>query len=356
MSILDTIRSQPRSRLIAVGGALGLILVVGLAILVTAGGDEAPPETTTTTRPTTTTTEAPRPTAPLTGLPVDDEAVLARPAIFVKIDNNELARPQAGLRHADLIFEERVEGNVSRLAAVFHSNDAGQIGPVRSARTTDLELVSLFPRPLFASSGGNASVMAQFRAADLVDIGHNIDGRAFERVGGRPAPHNLLTSTAGLYEKGEGRDAQPPTPIFEYLDEDDDPTAGRSPVGGIALRYGGPEISRFTWDGERAAWPRQQEGTPHLDADGEFIAPVNVVALEIAYDLSGQSGRSTPHGQLTGEGRAVVLSAGHALEGRWSRGGLGEPLRLTGPDGSTITLLPGQTFLALVPEGGWELL
>jgi hypothetical protein len=356
MSILDTIRSQPRSRLIAAGGALCLILVVGLAILVTAGDDDAPPETTTTTRPTTTTTEAPRPTAPLTGLPVDDEAVLARPAIFIKIDNNELARPQAGLRQADLIFEERVEGNVSRLAAVFHSNDADQIGPVRSARTTDLELVSLFPRPLFASSGGNASVMAQFRAADLVDIGHNIDGRAFERVRERPAPHNLLTSTAGLYDKGEGRDAQPPTPIFEYLDEDDDPTAGRSPVGGIALRYGGPEISRFTWDGEREAWPRQQEGTPHLDADGEYIAPVNVVALEIPYDFSGQSGRSVPHGIFTGEGRAVVLTAGHALEGRWTRGGLGEPLRLIGPDGSTIALLPGQTVLALVPEGGWELL
>lgn len=358
MSLLDALRRQTKPRLAALGATFGLVLVVGVALAVTAGGDSPAPEpTTTTTLPTTTTTAVPPPPAPLTGLPVEDEAVLGRPAIFVKIDNHELARPQAGLRSADVLFEERVEGNTSRLAAVFHSRDADLVGPVRSVRTTDLELVSLFPRPLFASSGGNRAVMSFVRAADLVDVGHNIDGRAFERVRGRPAPHNLFTSTQGLYEKGSGNDlGPPPSPLFEYLGPQDDVALGRTPVEGIALRFGGPEVSRFTWDSDRGAWVRHQAGSVHLDADGEPIAPVNVLALEVVYDFSGTGGRSVPHGNLTGGGRAAVLVGGHVLEGRWERASLADPLRLLDDAGRPIPLLPGQTFIALVPAGNYSLL
>ncbi|HEX6568666.1 MAG TPA: DUF3048 domain-containing protein, partial [Acidimicrobiales bacterium] len=294
------------------------------------------------------------PVAPLTGLGGDVDGRLDRPALFVKIDNVEAARPQAGLGAADIVIEERVEGDLSRLAAVFHSTDADPVGPVRSVRTTDLELVGLFGRPLFASSGGNSSVLGQLADADVVDIGANVSGEGFARDSGRPAPHNLFTSTPALYGKAP-ESPPPPEPLFAYLDDGEELPAGATPVGGVTLSFGGPEVSSFAWDAASGTWPRSQRGTPDVDPDGTQLAPVNVVVLEIEYDMSGQLGRSVPHGVVTGEGRAVVLTQGHAIEGTWARPSLDDPLTLTGADGQQIELTPGQTFVELPPAGGWSL-
>jgi len=127
-------------------------------------------------------------------------------------------------------------------------------------------------------------------------------------------------------------------------------------VGGMALSFGGPEVSRFTWDEASGTWLRDQRGTPHVDTDGVQLAPENVVVLEITYDTSGQTGRSVPHGELSGEGRAVVLTQGHTVEGTWARLSLEDPLTLTGADGEVIELTAGQTFLELPPAGGWSYL
>src|SRR5690606_28824069 len=99
----------------------------------------------------------------LTGLPGDYGDRLNRAALIVKVDNHEQARPQAGLNQADLVIEERVESNLSRLAAVFHSNDADPVGPVRSTRSTDIDIAALFGRPIYASSGGNDHVLGALR-------------------------------------------------------------------------------------------------------------------------------------------------------------------------------------------------
>jgi hypothetical protein len=364
MSILDTIRNQPKGRLAAIGGGVAVVVLVGVALLVFGGDDEEAAPTTTTT--TTSTTLAPEigPIAPLTGLEVDDAELLARPALVVKIDNVPAARPPIGLNQADIVFEERVEGNVTRLAAIFHSRDAEVVGPVRSTRTTDLEIVSLFPRPIFASSGGNNDVMRQVRSADLADVGHNVSGQAFERDRGRPAPHNLFTSTQGLYEKGaEGGPYEAPNPLFTYLEDGDELTPGATPAEGAMVSFGGPVISRFTWDEDRAGWLREQanvpgdeELTPHMDAADEQLAPTNVVIMEIEYDFSGELGRSIPHGVVSGEGPVTVLTAGHAISGRWVRPSFGEPLQLLTDAGDPILLTPGQTFIELPPPGGMALL
>src|SRR5438552_16516034 len=115
-----------------------MIVVVALALLVSCGGGKkkAAPTTTTTTTTSSTTTSAPPPPPvyPLTGLPATNPAHLARPALVVKIDNadgsgSNSARPQMGLNQADVVYEEMVEGSVTRLAAVFHSDDSDSVGP-----------------------------------------------------------------------------------------------------------------------------------------------------------------------------------------------------------------------------------
>lgn len=343
-------RPGRRRRFWVLGGVAVLVVLALIVYLVTREDDGVG----TTSPPPTEPAPA---VAPLTGLTGDFDGRLDRPALFVKIDNVEAARPPSGLSAADIVIEEQVEGNLSRLAAVFHSTDADPVGPVRSTRTTDLELVSLFGRPLFASSGGNASVLAQLAEADVVDIGHNVSGEGFERTSDRAAPHNLFTSTPALYDKApDDEDLAPPEPLFAYLDEGEPLPEGATPVGGVSLSFGGSEVSRFTWDETSGTWLREQNGTPHVEADGTQLAPENVVVLEIAYDMSGQLGRSVPHGELTGEGRAVVLTQGHAVEGTWSRASLDDPLILTGAGGETLELTPGRTFLELPPAGGWSLL
>jgi hypothetical protein len=335
----------------ALGGAVAVVAVVAVAavVVLTRDGDDedrAQVATTTTRQP---------PVAPLTGMTGDFEGRLDRPALFVKIDNVEEARPHAGLDQADIVIEEQVEGDLTRLAAVFHSGDAAELGPVRSVRTTDIELVSLLGRVLFASSGGNANVLPQVQAADVVDIGHNVSGEGFVRQDGRDAPHNLFTSTPELYAKAP-ESPPPPRPVFSYLAEGGALPATAVPTGGVALRFGADEVARFTWDEGSGTWPRAQRGTSHVLTTGDQLAPVNVVVLEIAYDFSGEEGRSVPHGVVTGEGRAAVLTQGHVIEGTWSRPTLADALRLVAADGEEIALTPGQTFLELPPPGGWDLL
>jgi hypothetical protein len=364
MSLLQRFRSllsRPRRRWQLAAGGVALLVVLPVVVVTATRGGGASPEptttttttsTTTTTAPTTTTTAPPPPVAPLTGVQGDFQGRINRPALIVKIDNVSEARPQSGLRQADIVIEEPVEANLTRLAAVFQSYDASVVGPVRSVRTSDLELIPLFGRPLFASSGGNGGVVPQLHNANVVDIGNNVSGQGFRRDGGRPAPHNLYSSTPELYAKAPETPA-PPRPLFRYLAPRERLAPGATRVGGVALRFGGPEVSRFNWDPASRTWLRSQNGTPHMAAEGVQIAPNNVVVLEIAYDRSGQLGRSRPHAVVTGSGPATVLTQGHAIRGTWSRPTLGHPLKLVAADGRTeIKLTPGQTFVELPPHGG----
>ncbi len=350
------IAGRSRGWRLAAGGAAVLVLLPLVVLIATRGGGASPEPTTTTTTvptttttvPTTTTTTAPPPVAPLTGIQGD----FRRPALIVKIDNVSAARPQSGLRQADIVIEEPVEGNLTRLAAVFQSTDASVVGPVRSMRTSDLELIPMFGRPLFAASGGNAGVVPQLHQANVVDIGNNVSGQGFRRDPGRPAPHNLYSSTAELYQKAP-ETPPPPKQIFHYLRRGERPGPGARPVHGVALRFGGSEISRFTWDPTAQVWRRSQSGTPHMAAEGIQIGPQNVVVAEIDYDRSGQRGRSVPHAVVAGAGPAIVLTQGQAITGTWVRPTHAHRLKFVAADGRTeIKLTPGQTFIELPSRGG----
>jgi hypothetical protein len=330
----------------------------GAVILSSRGGaDPSPPTTTTvsttTTAPTTTTTAAPPPTAPLTGLTGVTPARRERPAVMVKIDNAPQARPQSGLVQADIVFEERVEGNTSRFAAVFHSRDALQIGPVRSTRSTDMGFLPLFGRMLFASSGGSAPIIGQLHERDVIDVGHNAGGPGFYRAGDRPAPHNLFTGLRELYLRTAERPAAPKQ-VFRYRSAGEQLPDTAKPAKGVALSFGGGEIVRFVWDPPSKQWHRYHGPAHHLDKAGVPIAPANVVVMEMQYEFSRTTGNSQPHGVSTGSGRALVYTAGHVIGGRWIRPTVGDRLLLLDSKGREIELTPGQTFVETPPPGGFR--
>lgn len=355
--MLGQLLSSTKNRVIAAAVAVAF-LAGGIGLALTAGGGEeaAPTTTSTTTTTVATTTTAPLPLAPLTGLPVADQAQINRPALVVKIDNAEpKARPQVGINQADVVYEERVEGSVTRLLAVFHSGDSAPAGPVRSARTSDIAIFSPLNRPYFAWSGANPTFAGRIRASNIADVGYDAASGFYLRDSGRAAPHNLmLRSTAELRTLPNDGSAPPPA-LFTYRPEGQAP-ANLEPVGGVRITYGtsaGAAPVDYLWNG--TGWARSQKGTPHVDAAGAQVAPENVIVQFTNYapsDTADQFGVPIPEAQLVGEGDAWILTNGGLIAARWHKPALEAVTTYTDAAGAPVPLTPGRTWVALPPPGG----
>jgi hypothetical protein len=340
-------------------GTLFTTAVLGLGLLLAAcGGDSEAAEepTTTTARPTTTSTSTTTTTIPptlslLTGLPVDDDAVLERPVVAVKIASNLDAQPQLGLETADIVVEELVEGGISRFLAIFQSTDADPAGPIRSARTSEVDLLPLFGRPIFANSGGNAgTIRALTNANTSVQAGHNtgFGGLYFRDRSRRSGTNNLFTNTSEI-RNAAGEQATPPGPIFSFLADDDDPPATAMPVIGVDVSFGSTR-TRWVWDADQGGFLRWQDGREHLDVDNFQLAFPNVVVLSTPYQTSPADPRS-PDAVSVGSGEAWVLSNGWMVPGTWERPAPGSRYILRDANGDEISLTPGRIWLSL-PRAG----
>lgn len=346
-----------------------VIAALGTVSFAVFGGEDAaapttttvPPTTTTTTTttlPVTTTTQPPvGPVAPLTGLRLGEGAPVGRPALAVKIDNldapGESALPPAGLSRADVVFEEIVEGNITRLVAVFHSKDPGRVGPIRSARTTDVHLLPQLGRPLLAWSGGNEGVAGAVRSSPfLIDVGWDAVPPAYARDRNRRAPHNLFADGNALLARAPV-DAAAPPPLFFFRNSGQALQHGANPSAGVDLSWGGGGVTspvRWTWDEQLRLYRREQRRRPHVDEDGAPIVAQNVVVLVTDYGRSAADIRS-PEALTVGGGEAFVFTNGAQIHGRWERAFEGVPAALFADDGVPILLTPGQTWVEL-PRAG----
>jgi len=340
----------------------GLVVAVGLLVASCSCGAEKPtaaPRTTTTSTSTTTTVPKPTVVAPLTGEPTTDLAAAERPALVVKIDNADPpARPQLGLNQADVVYEERVEGSVTRFAAVFQSTGSDPSGPVRSARMTDIPILSALSHPLLAWSGANSRVTRAIHAAPVVDLGPNVVRDAYERrgIGGKVAPHNLYVTTSKLWARApEG--AGPPAPIFTYRAEGAPLAAGARKVREVHVDFGvtrGAPVD-WRWDANRRGFARWQRGTPHFDEHGKQIAPQNVIVQFVGYHRNGDAdvgGNPVFEAEQIGSGPCWVLTDGHLVEGTWSKASNDAITTFTTADGAPIALSPGRTWVELSAPGG----
>jgi hypothetical protein len=342
--------TRPRRRLL-------LLLVVTAAILAAlwflVGGDDDDGEG-------GTAGDGPPAVLPLLGTTGE---VPPRAALAVKIDATDAGRPQAGLLQADIVVEEVVEGGLTRLLAVFQSQDPATVGPVRSARSTDLAVLAELGRPLFAWSGANPTFRAQVEAADLVDVGVAAVPDAYRRDDARPAPYNLFAAPDRLRDAADRADAAaartPPEPLFDYRPVGE-PLAGPGvrATGGLRSTMLATAIG-WTWNASSGLWERTQNGTPHVDADGARVAVANVVVRLTPYADSGvrdSRGAVVPEAQPVGEGDAWLLSDGQAQPGRWHKDAVDAPTTYTDTDGNPLRLTPGTTWIELVPPGAAEVL
>lgn len=338
---------------------LSALLVVTALVAAACGGgdddDKAAKKTTTTTAAATTTAPLGNGGAPLTGLPRTDEAKLARAAMIVKIDNAPKGRPQAGINQADVVVEEGVEGGITRLAVIFHSQDPvnDTVGPVRSARTTDIFIAAPMNRPLFAWSGANADFAKLVRQAPLVDVGISAKPGPYRRERGRPALYNLFASFSGLYAGSQG--GGPPPPMFAYR-ADSEAVANSEPANKAHLQWKDKVRTDvdWAWDPASTTWKRTQNGTPHVDAAGAQVSAKNVVIQFATYHDTGyrdQSNTVVPEADLVGQGDVWVLTDGKVVKGKWSKTAQDAVTSYVDASGNPIKLTPGQTWLELPKPG-----
>ena len=283
----------------------------------------------------------------LTGLPTFN--IPSRPALVVKIDNVVSALPQAGINQADIVWEEVVEGGFTRLAAVFHSEAPTVVGPIRSMRTSDIDLLEQLNSPLFANSGGNRITVRLVAESDLINIGAANFARSYYRDTSRSRPENLFANTLNLWAVGDSEEALDigsagqPFPLWNYREPDDQLHPEAVPASGVDIDFASTDVS-YEWNG--SGWARSQDGDPHRDTTGVQVAPPNLIIQFTAYGIS-ESDEKSPHAFTVGSNPAWIFMKGTVIKGTWRRDEPTDPVQFVDSTGQPVALEPGRTWIAL---------
>ncbi len=278
---------------------------------------------------------------PLTGAPVDGE-LPDHPVYVVKIDNTSSSAPQLGLRQADMVVEELVEGGLTRLAAVFYSTLPGTVGPVRSMRASDIGVVSPINGVLVAA-GGARPTRERIAQAGIDDLGEDDPG--FERDNSRSAPYNLFAHLREIAHH-QTRGWEPPAePYFQFGDPD---MTGAKTVTKIAAEFSGTHTTEWALQGGN--WLRTNSNAQQ----GDDYRADTIVLLRVREGNAGYldpAGNPVPETLFYGQGEAVLVHGDRALPCRWSKTNRKTQLRLTGSHGSAA-VPRGNVFIELVPTKG----
>jgi hypothetical protein len=285
---------------------------------------------------------------PLTGAPLGNvDGIPNRPALAVKMPNNQKALPQTGLNEADIVFEEIINDGLTRFISVFHSQGSDPVGPIRSGRAQDVDILTNLDSPLFAWSGGNSGVTRVINNSSLVSLNY-VRGFAdayYRRDGRGGSPHNLFSSTDTLWDLTPEEFAVPPQ-IFPYMLPGE--TAVGDPASIIEVELDSI-LARWDFDSASGRYLRSQYGEPHMtELTGQAWAD-NVVVLLVEYRRSPIDSKS-PEAITVGSGQALVFTDGVVRVGAWQRSSnsdmwslytdetLSEPIGLS--DGRTWIELP----------------
>jgi len=333
-----------------------IVAVIVPALLLSACSGAVPVASTPTATGWESTYVEPAPIelAPLRGTEMA-AATAAHPSISAKIDNHDAARPQIGLERTDIVFEELVEGGITRYVAVWHSDVPDVIGPVRSIRPMDPDIMSPFGG-IAAYSGGAQAFLGMIRSAPVFNASFDEDTTGlFSRISSKSAPHNVVLEASEMVSRHN--DLPAPPQQFGYA-----PSVAASsamvdgtPISAINMRFSTVRAPSWSWDAAGASYLRSQEGAPDLDGNGAQLTATNVLTLRVAID---HRYGSIPKTMMIGSGDASVSTGGQTLSATWVKDSRDDPIRFVDANGVTIRLAPGNTWIELVPidQGSLELL
>lgn len=301
--------------------------------------------------------EAAKPPAPLmwpfSGAKATSRATLARRPLSVKIENSPASRPQTGLNSADVVYETISEGGITRFNCIFHSNIPPRIGPVRSARLSDLWVVPQYDA-LFFFSGASTSTNSRIRDAQLPNLSQDAGVSApYSRSSSRAAPHNLYLDTSKAYPAAKAKGYKVtanPVPL-QYLKRSKEATV---PITEIRIPFSQANTVVWSYDKGSGTYLRENNGSKHLDeATGKQVSANNVVVIWADYEpvSRDKAGSTTYQIQLAGKGRVSIFHDGARYDGTW----LAQrhiPPRFTDSKGRPIKLAVGRTWFQVIPLDG----
>ncbi|QTE29141.1 DUF3048 domain-containing protein [Pengzhenrongella sicca] len=352
-------RSTPRRRLARIAAAA----LSGVSLLALAGCGAGSPE------PSEPSTEAADiaadkgavpapvipPTWPLTGVAAAD--IPSRPALAVKIENDPSVRPQTGLDQADMVWEELVEGGVTRFVAVFHSVVPESVGPIRSVRPMDGGITAPL-HGLIAFSGGQAGFVNEVADAGVQIISMDKGAAGFARKKGHSAPHNVFGTPTTFWGQADAEHSAAPAPQFTIARTAAaaSATTAGTPIANLALVFSPAFHPNWTWSAADGAFTRSEGATPSTNPAGAPLTATNVVALRVRTKDTGTvdpAGTAVLESVMVDSGDATVVTGGMQIAAKWSKASIAEPIVLTNAaDGSVIRLAPGNTWVELVPPAG----
>src|SRR3954468_24099603 len=282
-------------------------------------------------------------TDPLTGL-----ALQHSPIVVIKVDNATTARRyQKGLGQAAIVYQELVESGQTRFAAVYDNNYSGEVGPIRSVRETDLELLPQYGRVAVAFSGGNTGIKGQFRGAvasgKLLDASYDVLPHDYRLAERRVDARNFYSTPAKLAASSNGAT---PTDIglrFGPLA----PAAGK-PATSAIIRFSDMMVVQVRYIASTGTWRVYQDGG--LMAG---VAPANIIVQSTPIKRGRYVdvlGAASPYATTVGTGSALIFRDGRFVHATWKRASVKSGTHYVDDKGRDIALKPGATWVMLQPK------
>lgn len=357
---------------LAVVGLAALLLAMGMSgcgsratptptPTATPSATPLPVTSTPTVRPSSTPTVTPSPSPtpnpninPLTGLAVDDPALLKRPPILARIGNDAPIRPQAGLGAADIVYEDIMDGwSVTRLTGIFLSEDPEVIGPIRSARLVSIELANQYQGAL-VHSGASDQVRWFISQEPFTNLDEFFHPRPFYYIDGLGWMGRLHTSAPAIRDYLEDKGWDDSLRLRGFLFSEEAPEGDMA--ASIYIPYPGSAAVTFEYDEATGAYLRWVNGAPHTDRiSGDQLAVSNVIVQFVEHQatdiVEDSNGATSIRMVMTGRGEAWILRDGVLVRGYWEREAKDQMTRFVDAEGEEIALKPGRTWVELAPPG-----
>jgi hypothetical protein len=268
--------------------------------------------------------------------------------LAIKIDNTRPAQPHAGLQAADLVYVTEVEWDLTRFIAIFNSQIPDVIGPVRSARISDMDILVPFGKVAFSNSGAQSKLLPVIASANLYDVSAEKAYAAFTNDPGRPSPVDHMADPRALLAAAP--DAELARDIGFVFSEE--PPAGGTPVSTVTATWPSSEVS-FTWDEEEGNFIVGLNGEESRSTEGGPQRAATVVLQSVEQSDSGYGDRYggvTPFIQTVGKGAAIVLRDGRMWSVTWERPTLEDGTKFLLPDGTQMPFAIGQEWVVFLDK------
>ena len=272
--------------------------------------------------------------------------------LAVKIDDTNAAHPQIGLEDADVVYIEQVEGGVTRLAAIFSSVIPERIGPIRSARISDIDILAQYGRVAFAYSGAQKKLLPVIDAANLQNLGAQAQPPSIYTTDpNRVPPFAMVLRADLLMAKVVEKNYQITTANNVGWSFGDAPQGGK-PTESVIMHWPAARYSA-AWSESQSRWLLSHNSESDVSESGIVLGPTTLVIQMVSItdsEYRDKVGGITPFSQTVGNGRGFILRDGKTFNALWSRASEGAGTTWTSSDGKEIKFAPGQIWVALTDK------